>query len=50
MTIGADAALMEELAVDKDPHDLVGYEVPVHAVDRWDPVALRQSDDFEPAG
>uniref|UniRef100_UPI003B3B9D18 molybdopterin cofactor-binding domain-containing protein n=1 Tax=Sphingomonas sp. TaxID=28214 RepID=UPI003B3B9D18 len=36
MTIGAGAALMEELAVDKRfgffvNHDLAGYEVPVHA-------------------
>ncbi len=36
MTMGAGAALMEELAVDKRRgffvnHDLAGYEVPVHA-------------------
>jgi len=36
MTMGAGAALMEELAVDKRHglfinHDLAGYEVPVHA-------------------
>ena len=36
MTMGAGAALMEELAVDKKRgffvnHDLAGYEVPVHA-------------------
>ena len=36
MTMGAGAALMEELAVDKERgffvnHDLAGYEVPVHA-------------------
>ena len=36
MTMGAGAALMEELAVDKRfgffvNHDLAGYEVPVHA-------------------
>ena len=36
MTMGAGAALMEELAIDKNRgffvnHDLAGYEVPVHA-------------------
>src|SRR3981081_4275858 len=36
MTMGAGAALMEELAIDKRfgffvNHDLAGYEVPVHA-------------------
>lgn len=36
MTMGAGAALMEEMAVDKRfgffvNHDLAGYEVPVHA-------------------
>ena len=36
MTMGVGAALMEELAVDKQRgffvnHDLAGYEVPVHA-------------------
>jgi len=36
MTMGAGAALMEELAIDKRRgffvnHDLAGYEVPVHA-------------------
>jgi xanthine dehydrogenase YagR molybdenum-binding subunit len=53
MTMGAGAALMEELAVDKRfgffvNHDLAGYEVPVHAdiphqevifLDETDPIA-----------
>ncbi len=53
MTMGAGAALMEELAVDKRSgffvnHDLAGYEVPVHAdiphqevifLDETDPVS-----------
>jgi xanthine dehydrogenase YagR molybdenum-binding subunit len=53
MTMGAGAALMEELAVDKRQgffvnHDLAGYEVPVHAdiphqevifLDETDPVS-----------
>jgi xanthine dehydrogenase YagR molybdenum-binding subunit len=53
MTMGAGAALMEELAVDKRfgffvNHDLAGYEVPVHAdmphldvvfLDELDPIA-----------
>jgi hypothetical protein len=54
MTMGAGAALMEELAVDKRHgffvnHDLAGYEVPVHAdiphqevifLDETDPTVL----------
>jgi len=53
MTMGAGAALMEELAIDKNfgffvNHDLAGYEVPVHAdiphqevlfIDELDPIA-----------
>jgi xanthine dehydrogenase YagR molybdenum-binding subunit len=53
MTMGAGAALMEELAIDKRlgffvNHDLAGYEVPVHAdiphqevifLDETDPVS-----------
>ncbi|NIJ79868.1 aldehyde oxidoreductase molybdenum-binding subunit PaoC [Xanthomonas cannabis] len=50
MTMGAGAALMEELAVDKRfgffvNHDLAGYEVPVHAdIPHQDVVFLKESD------
>ncbi|WP_372393373.1 aldehyde oxidoreductase molybdenum-binding subunit PaoC [Xanthomonas sp. NCPPB 3582] len=50
MTMGAGAALMEELAVDKRfgffvNHDLAGYEVPVHAdIPHQDVVFLDESD------
>ncbi|TQU33720.1 xanthine dehydrogenase family protein molybdopterin-binding subunit, partial [Xanthomonas perforans] len=50
MTMGAGAALMEELAVDKRlgffvNHDLAGYEVPVHAdIPHQDVVFLEESD------
>ena len=50
MTMGVGAALMEELALDKrlgffDNHDLVGYEVPVHAdIPRQEVVFLDEAD------
>ena len=50
MTMGAGAALMEELAVDKRfgffvNHDLAGYEVPVHAdIPHQDVVFLEEAD------
>jgi len=50
MTMGAGAALMEELAVDKKRgffvnHDLAGYEVPVHAdIPHQDVVFLDETD------
>jgi len=50
MTMGAGAALMEELAVDKRigffvNHDLAGYEVPVHAdIPHQDVVFLDETD------
>lgn len=50
MTMGAGAALMEELAVDKRRgffvnHDLAGYEVPVHAdIPHQDVVFLEEVD------
>ena len=50
MTMGAGAALMEELAVDKRRgffvnHDLAGYEVPVHAdIPHQEVVFLDESD------
>lgn len=50
MTMGAGAALMEELAVDKRHgffvnHDLAGYEVPVHAdIPHQDVVFLEETD------
>ncbi|MGN5661089.1 molybdopterin cofactor-binding domain-containing protein, partial [Xanthomonas citri] len=50
MTMGAGAALMEELAVDKRlgffvNHDLAGYEVPVHAdIPHQEVVFLEESD------
>ena len=50
MTMGAGAALMEELAVDKRlgffvNHDLAGYEVPVHAdIPHQDVVFLDEAD------
>jgi xanthine dehydrogenase YagR molybdenum-binding subunit len=52
MTMGAGAALMEELAVDKRlgvfvNHDLAGYEVPVHAdIPHQDVVFLDEVDPF----
>jgi len=51
MTMGAGAALMEELAVDKRfgyfvNHDLAGYEVPVHAdIPHLEVVFLDEADD-----
>jgi xanthine dehydrogenase YagR molybdenum-binding subunit len=50
MTMGAGAALMEELAVDKRlgffvNHDLAGYEVPVHAdIPHQDVIFLEETD------
>ncbi|WP_236609628.1 molybdopterin cofactor-binding domain-containing protein, partial [Xanthomonas citri] len=50
MTMGAGAALMEELAVDKRlgffvNHDLAGYEVPVHAdIPHQEVVFLEEND------
>jgi xanthine dehydrogenase YagR molybdenum-binding subunit len=50
MTMGAGAALMEELAVDKHRgffvnHDLAGYEVPVHAdIPHQDVIFLDETD------
>lgn len=50
MTMGAGAALMEELAVDKRfgffvNHDLAGYEVPVHAdIPHQDVIFLDETD------
>jgi xanthine dehydrogenase YagR molybdenum-binding subunit len=50
MTMGAGAALMEELAVDKRGgffvnHDLAGYEVPVHAdIPHQDVIFLDETD------
>ncbi|MDO9003928.1 MAG: aldehyde oxidoreductase molybdenum-binding subunit PaoC [Aquabacterium sp.] len=50
MTMGVGAALMEELAVDKRHgffvnHDLVGYEVPVHAdIPHQDVIFLDETD------
>lgn len=50
MTMGAGAALMEELAIDKRHgffvnHDLAGYEVPVHAdIPHQDVIFLEQTD------
>lgn len=50
MTMGAGAALMEELAVDKRRgffvnHDLAGYEVPVHAdIPHQDVIFLDETD------
>lgn len=50
MTMGAGAALMEELAVDKRfgffvNHDLAGYEVPVHAdIPHQDVIFLDEAD------
>jgi xanthine dehydrogenase YagR molybdenum-binding subunit len=50
MTMGAGAALMEELAVDKSRgffvnHDLAGYEVPVHAdIPHQDVIFLDETD------
>jgi xanthine dehydrogenase YagR molybdenum-binding subunit len=50
MTMGAGAALMEELAVDKRRgffvnHDLAGYEVPVHAdIPHQDVILLEEVD------
>ena len=50
MTMGAGAALMEELAVDKRfgffvNHDLASYEVPVHAdIPHQDVIFLDQTD------
>ena len=50
MTMGAGAALMEELAVDKRfgffvNHDLAGYEVPVHAdIPHQDVIFLAEAD------
>ncbi|HEX8602027.1 MAG TPA: aldehyde oxidoreductase molybdenum-binding subunit PaoC [Pseudoduganella sp.] len=52
MTMGAGAALMEELAVDKRigffvNHDLAGYEVPVHAdIPHQEVVFLDETDPF----
>ena len=52
MTMGAGAALMEELAVDKRfgffvNHDLASYEVPVHAdIPHQDVIFLEESDPF----
>jgi xanthine dehydrogenase YagR molybdenum-binding subunit len=51
MTMGAGAALMEELAVDKGRgffvnHDLAGYEVPVHAdIPHQEVIFLEEADD-----
>ncbi|XFF02321.1 Aldehyde oxidoreductase molybdenum-binding subunit PaoC (plasmid) [Bradyrhizobium guangxiense] len=51
MTMGAGAALMEELTVDKRRgffvnHDLAGYEVPVHAdIPHQEVVFLEEADD-----
>ena len=51
MTMGAGAALMEELAVDKRRgffvnHDLAGYEVPVHAdIPHQEVIFLDEADD-----
>ena len=51
MTMGAGAALMEELAVDKRRgffvnHDLAGYEVPVHAdIPHQEVIFLEEADD-----
>lgn len=50
MTMGAGAALMEELAIDKERgffvnHDLAGYEVPVHAdIPHQDVIFLDETD------
>jgi xanthine dehydrogenase YagR molybdenum-binding subunit len=50
MTMGAGAALMEELAIDKNRgffvnHDLAGYEVPVHAdIPHQDVIFLEETD------
>jgi len=50
MTMGAGAALMEELFVDKRSgffvnHDLAGYEVPVHAdIPHQDVIFLDETD------
>jgi xanthine dehydrogenase YagR molybdenum-binding subunit len=50
MTMGAGAALMEELAIDKRRgffvnHDLAGYEVPVHAdIPHQDVIFLDETD------
>jgi xanthine dehydrogenase YagR molybdenum-binding subunit len=50
MTMGAGAALMEELAIDKRSgffvnHDLAGYEVPVHAdIPHQDVIFLDETD------
>ncbi|NWP00781.1 xanthine dehydrogenase family protein molybdopterin-binding subunit, partial [Escherichia coli] len=50
MTMGAGAALMEELAVDRRfgffvNHDLAGYEVPVHAdIPHQDVIFLEEAD------
>ncbi len=50
MTMGAGAALMEELAIDKSRgffvnHDLAGYEVPVHAdIPHQDVIFLDETD------
>jgi xanthine dehydrogenase YagR molybdenum-binding subunit len=50
MTMGAGAALMEELAIDKRAgffvnHDLAGYEVPVHAdIPHQDVIFLDETD------
>lgn len=52
MTMGAGAALMEELAVDKERgffvnHDLAGYEVPVHAdIPHQEVVFLNETDPY----
>ena len=52
MTMGAGAALMEELAVDKERgffvnHDLAGYEVPVHAdIPHQEVVFLDETDPY----
>lgn len=52
MTMGAGAALMEELAVDKRfgffvNHDLAGYEVPVHAdIPHQEVIFLDETDPF----
>jgi xanthine dehydrogenase YagR molybdenum-binding subunit len=51
MTMGAGAALMEEMAVDKRfgfyvNHDLAGYEVPVHAdIPHQDVIFLEETDE-----
>jgi xanthine dehydrogenase YagR molybdenum-binding subunit len=50
MTMGAGAALMEELAIDKNRgffvnHDLAGYEVPAHAdIPHQDVIFLEETD------